>query len=91
MLIRRFGREVGGVLKRRLADLRASASIRDVVLGNIREMPGTSGRTMHLDLGDGFRLVLEANHTNYTFSDDGRVDWSEVNRVKIIAVERADD
>jgi len=85
-----LGAEVGEMLKRRLADLRAAGSIRDVVLGNVKEVPGSRGEGMSIDLCDGYRIVVRANHTRNPQLANGEIDWSAVSRIKLMRIDRLD-
>ena len=87
----KFGPEVAERLKRRLADLRAASSIKDIVLGNVREVPRTRGPAMCVDLFNGYRLVIRANHIQNPTLATGKVDWSAVSRIKITRIERPND
>ena len=91
MLRQKFGPEVAEMLKRRLADLRAASSIKDIVLGNVREVPGTGGLAMCVDLFDGYRLDFGANHIHNPTLATGKVDWSAVSRIKITRIERPNE
>jgi len=84
---RTFGVEVAEKLKARLADLRAASCVKELVAG--RPHRGSSNRRSHLtvDLSRGCRLVICANHRIVPKMDNGTVDWSRVNRVKVLDIE----
>jgi plasmid maintenance system killer protein len=84
---RSLGARVAERLKRRLADLRAANCVQDVVAGRPRELHGNSAGQVVLDLGEGAYLVFCTNHSVAPLSDGTHVDWSKVNRVKIISIE----
>ncbi len=67
----KFGPKVAETLKRRLADLRAANSVKDVVLGNIRAVPQNRGAAIYVDLVQGYRLVSRANHIKNPALDNG--------------------
>jgi hypothetical protein len=77
-----LGREVAEVLKRRLADLRAAKSPKDLVAGEPRVQG--DGKEMVLDLCDGSRIVFNANHP---MMRGDAPDWATVNRIKILRIE----
>lgn len=72
------------ILKHRLADLRAAVSITDIVVGNARILDGSDN--MLIDLCEGCRITLRANHVNKPVKKDGKLDWTKVTRVKILSV-----
>jgi hypothetical protein len=86
---RELGTAMADILKRRLADLRAATSVRDLVAGNPRV--GPDGQIMLLDLADGYRLVIKANHINNPLTGTAGLDWEQVTRVKIIRIEGEND
>ena len=82
---RELGLEVAEVLKRRLADLCAATSVKDLVAGQPRELDAAH---MAVDLCDGHRIVFCANHSSNPMTETGDLDWSKVNRVKVLRIER---
>jgi len=86
-----LGAQVAEVLKHRLADLRAASSPKDLVAGNPRELGGSgSQRQMVVDVCDGHRIVLCANHPKNPMTTGGDLDWSRVSRVKILRIDKDD-
>jgi plasmid maintenance system killer protein len=84
---RSLGARVAERLKRRLADLRAANCVADLVAGRPRELQSAEPGQMSVDLGDGFKLVFSANHSPAPLVGGGSVNWSKVNRVKILSIE----
>lgn len=84
---RSLGLTVAGRLKRRLADLRAANCVKDLIAGRPKELQSARAGQIAVELGEGFRLVFCANHSIPPLVDSRRVDWSKVNRVKIISIE----
>jgi len=84
---RSLGVEVAEKLKARLADMRAASCVTELVAGRPRQ--GASNRRKHLavDLSGGCRLVVCANHRVVPKLSNGAVDWSKVNRVKVLDIE----
>lgn len=80
--------EVVERLKSRLADLRAAKSVFDLVAGRMQISPG--GRSMRLSLSPAYELVCQANHGELPRNDRGAVDWAQISRIKIMAIERDD-
>jgi plasmid maintenance system killer protein len=82
-----LGLEIAAKLRRRLADIRAATSIRDLVVGNPRELEGNCPRPYLIELGPGARMILMANHNHNPVLNSGCIDWSKVSRVKILRIE----
>jgi toxin HigB-1 len=84
---RSFGVEVAEKLKARLADLRAASCVKELVAGRPRQ--GARNRRNHVtvDISRGCRLVICANHRAVPKMDNGTIDWSRVNRVKVLDIE----
>jgi hypothetical protein len=80
---RKLGNVAAEKLKHRLADLRAVSSVKDLVAGKPREVEGT----IIVDLCNDHRIILCANHNSNPLLHTGSIDWSKVNRVKILRIE----
>jgi len=83
---RSLGHAIAERLKRRLADLRAAKCVTDLVAGRPKEIQSTQPGRMVIDLGEGFQLIFCANHDQAPLTNGLRVDWSKVNRVKILSI-----
>jgi len=82
-----FGDEVAAELVRRLADLRAATSIRDIVAGD----PRIDGDRIEIRLGERHALDLVANHVKNPLGTGGQIEWSQVVRLRVMGVsERAE-
>lgn len=75
-------------LRRRLADLRAATCVRDLVVGNPREITTSGRQKIVVDLCNDTRLVFCPNHKTTPKLKVGGVDWSRVGRIKILKIER---
>ncbi len=75
-------------LKRRLADLRAAKCVKDVVVGRVRELHKQKSHQIAVNLCDGSRLVFCANHRVVPLLKSGFVNWSRVNRIKVMSIEK---
>lgn len=84
---RELGPTVAEILKHRLADLRAATSVRDLLVGWPRTLDSESHQHMVVDLCDGYYVVFCANHPNNPMTESGQLDWSKVNRIKILRIE----
>ena len=85
---RELGPTVAEFLKRRLADIRAATSVKDLVVGRPRELDTSDARHMVVDLCDGYRIVFAANHPKNPVTETGDLDWPMVSRVKIMRIEK---
>lgn len=83
---RALGATVAERLKRRLADLRAANCVKDLVAGRPRELHSAPAGQIAVELGEGFQLIFSPNHSVIPLMHGTRVDWSKVNRVKIISI-----
>ena len=90
MLKVKFGEAVGSAILRRLADLRAAATIRDLVVGSPREIPSERVPTLCIDLAPGAVLVLRANHLKPPRTASGAISWAEVTRLKVMSIGTVD-
>lgn len=82
-----LGERAAAKLKRRLADMRAAASVKELVAGRPREVEGGRRPCFAVDLCDGSHIVFCANHHTTPLLASGGVDWSKVSRVKILRIE----
>ncbi len=87
---REFGGRVAQRLRRRLADLRAATSVKDLVAGRPRELESVRRRNVSVELAEGSRIVFCANHNSIPTLSSGGVDWSSVSRIKILRIESDD-
>ena len=90
--IQKFGPNVAGALKHRLADLRAAISTNDIVAGSpyiVKE--AQYSEYMVITLGQGYRMTFSANHPNNHITLDGNIDWLKVSRIKILQIGRDND
>ncbi len=89
--MRELGAKVAEKLKRRLADLRAATSVKDLIVGRPHEVENSNGHEISVDLCEGARIVFCANHDDIPKLESGRPDWSRVTRVKILRIENIHD
>lgn len=82
-----FGGRIAESLKKRLADLRATTSPSDIVVGDPRIVHSDRGDHMVIDLSDGFVLRIVANHPTTSRSIANTEHWSAISRVKVIGIE----
>lgn len=87
---RKFGGIAGPSLHARLADLKAADSPVELVeLGfAVFDQQAKDGIVIHLE--DNYRLHAVANHKPPPGSP-GKLDWTQVTRLKILSIERANE
>ena len=83
---RELGHSAADGLRRRLADLRAAQSVCDLVASPPTQLDDPL--ELSIPIADGFHLVLRCNHLEAPMLNTGSLDWSSVERVKIMGVER---
>jgi len=86
-----YGAEGGAVLRRCLADMRASGCLGDVPLLRLCPVPvslgGELGNEVAVTLGAGLSIVLKANHQRPPKLKGGAIDWMSVHRLLIQRIE----
>lgn len=81
-----FGIQVSIKLQNRLADLAAANSVNDIIIGNPSELKNTPYSNYKVDLCNNYILIFAVNNINVSQNDDGSINWSEVNRIKILEI-----
>ena len=84
---RELGMKVAAMLRERLADIEVAKSVLELPAGRPREIAGNPLPRYAVDLADGYRLVLGANHNDVPMLKKGGVDWKNVSRVKVLKIE----
>jgi hypothetical protein len=84
---RHFGEKVAEKLRHRLADFRAATSVANLVAGRPREIKVDGHSYIAVELCEKVRIVFCANHNVVPACESGEVDWSQVNRIKIVAID----
>lgn len=82
-----LGANVAGALMDRLADLEAATSVSDIIIGRPRAVQSGADEFMAVDLCDGQSLVFAANHNIKPIGDNGRIQWHQVTRIKILQIQ----
>ena len=75
--VKQFGMAVAAKLHARLSDLRAAETCADISAGRPRHLRGE----IHLQLSEGYVLVLAGNHAGPLTED-----WKNFTRVKIVSI-----
>jgi plasmid maintenance system killer protein len=87
---RELGASVAQKLRRRVADLRAATSVKDLVAGRPHQLAGAHRQHVSVDLCEDSSIVFSPNHRTIPTLASGGVDWSKVTRVKVLRIERND-
>jgi proteic killer suppression protein len=86
---RELGYKAAKKLRERLADIEAADNVTDLVAGRPREIEGGRLPNYAVNLADGYRIIICANHNEIPLTKAGRIDWSKVSRVRIHKIEVA--
>ena len=72
----------------RLADIEAASCLEDLrsLPGRCHELEGDRAGQLALQLPDGKRLVFEPDHNSPPSKEDGGLDWSGVEAVRILEI-----
>lgn len=80
----KLGGELATSLIRRIADLRAAASVFELIAGDPSPL-GTDRYTV--SLSEGYKLIFRANHVPPRLLPSGETDWANTHRIKILGWE----
>lgn len=84
-----LGLEVSIKLQNRLSDMIAASYVTDLPpVGNPRETKGNPHPYYIIDLDNYFQIVFCSNHVTIPASENGMINWSRVNRIKILAIQK---
>jgi len=86
MMERHFGTACAKKLQRRLADIQAAVTLRDVTAGRPHPLEKNRDGQYAIHLHGACRLVLESADDPIPFNENGRVSWDEVTKVTIIFI-----
>lgn len=82
--MRELGTVVAAMLRARLADLRAANTVADVPI--VARPTSASTREGEIDLGDGFKMIICANHPVPPVRQSRVINWSQISRIKILRI-----
>lgn len=80
---RRIGEAGAKILQRRLAQIDAAPTVRDLPAGNPHPLKGDHNGQFSVSLDGGRRLVFEPDHEEVPTTADKAVDWERVTDVCI--------
>jgi len=76
-------------VKKRLEELKAVKSLEDfrqMPQANCHELTNNRKGELALDISANYRIIIISNHDPKPKKEDGGLDWSLVNKVKILAI-----
>lgn len=83
---RELGKKIARRLRSRLADLAAAAHGLDIPAGRPRRIRVKGQPCISVELADGAHIVFCANHDKIPVVESRRIDWSKVDRIKILKI-----
>lgn len=83
---KKFGAPVTKKLKSRLADIVAAERVGDLVLGRPHPLKGNRQGQFALTLHGGIRLVFEPSMDEVPRTDNGSINWPDVNGVNVVFI-----
>ena len=89
--IAEFGIVIAKKLKSRLSDLLAAKNVTDIFTGSPAEITYQSITSYKIDLPNDYRLVFCPNHRDPLLLPAGGIDWNNVRRIKILAIDNDDE
>ena len=85
-----FGAKAAEALHGRLADLRAAVSLEDLPVARPRLLRDDDPSVMVMEFSPGHQLIFRVNHPRPPKTKSGSVDWTNVSRIKLLAIQRND-
>lgn len=79
-----LGSKAAESLRRRVADLKASTSVSDLLIGRPRQRD----ENLEIELSDGYVMVLVPNHPKKPTSQNGQLLWDKISRIKVVEIIR---
>jgi hypothetical protein len=81
---KKLGPNVADALKRRLSDFQSIASFDELPFAK----PKKRSKNVKFDLPDNWELVVTSGHSDNPTLPSGKIDWSQVTRLKIVRIEK---
>ena len=89
-LVRSFGQRQAEVIRRRLDELKAAdnlAVVRSIPQARCHELKENRKGQLAVDLVYPYRLIFEPDHNPIPTTEDGRLDWAGVSKIRVIEVQ----
>ena len=84
---KKLGAKVAAALKRRLSDFQSINSFDELPLAK----PKKNTNSIKFNLPDEWQLVVKCGHGEAPKLPSGKIDWSQVTRLKITKIEKRND
>lgn len=81
-----LGETLASKLMARLADIMAFNNVDELIVSQILGSVINSGDHIKIEISAKFNIIFCSNHIETPLLDDGNVDWSNVNRIKILNI-----
>lgn len=87
-LVRAYGTDIAGQVRKRLDDLSAAATLEDMktLPGRCEELSGERKGQLSVRLGANYRLIFEPYHDPIPTKLDGGLDWTHLTTIRVIEV-----
>ncbi|HFR4756974.1 TPA: type II toxin-antitoxin system RelE/ParE family toxin, partial [Legionella pneumophila] len=92
-LIKKFGKTCARKIRARLDDLQAAETLEALrtLPGRCHGLKGDRKNQLSLDVEQPLRLIFEPSNLDIKRKNDGGLDWSSVNEIRVIGVEDTHD
>ncbi len=89
LLVRRYGRHRAKLIRRRLDDLKAAATLLVMrsLPGRCHELKGNRAGQLSVDLDGPYRLLFQVANDPIPTKSDGGLDWAQVTAIEILSLE----
>lgn len=81
-----LGNNAAVKLKHRLADLRAVNNVTELLMGNPSQLDHSNYDLYKVSISDDIFIYFKANHNSNPLLPNNNVDWTKVNRIKIVKI-----
>lgn len=86
----RLGALVSPKLHARLADMDAARNVFELVAGNPSVVENDAEK-YRIDIVEGWQIIFCSNHVNAPVNAENLINWSQVNRVKILELKNSNE
>lgn len=86
--IDKLGKDVAKKLRARLFDLIAACTVNDLQAGEPSIVGDFPFDHFKINLDDNYRIIFCASHPKKYYLKNGNLDWSRVNRIKLLKIEK---
>lgn len=90
LMVKKYGTKRASLLKRRLSQLAAAdvlEDLRNLPQARCHELKGQLKGYLSVDLDHPYRFIFEPANNPIPKKPDGGLDWTKINKIRIISVE----